>query len=201
MTVWAFFTSVLRPLAGEPFWETIERAGNYGVPLAFLVLSGWARSWRGWFEPIAPRPSAEPDSGRMERVAMILRVTTALLLIGHGGYGAFAHKQMLADQYATVGLSAVPGGLGALVPGIGWFEILMGAAVLVAPVPALLLFIFAWKVATEMLYPASGSPFWEFVERGGSYGAPLALFFLKSRRAARDPIGGGMNVAAPEGVT
>ncbi|HEY6221808.1 MAG TPA: hypothetical protein VIX13_04660, partial [Candidatus Eisenbacteria bacterium] len=86
-----------------------------------------------------------------------------------------------------------------LVPGIGWFEMLLGAAVLVAPLPALLLFIFAWKVATEMLYPVSGAPFWEFIERGGSYGAPLALFFLTSRRAARDPIGGGMKVAAREG--
>jgi len=200
MAVWAFFTSVLRPLAGEAFWETIERAGNYGVPLAFLVMSGWAGSWRGWFEPIAPRPSVEPDSARMERVAVILRVTTALLLIGHGGYGAFAHKQMLADQYATVGLSAVPGGLGTLLPGIGWFEILLGAAVLVAPLPALLLFIFDWTAATEMLYPASGAPFWEFIERGGSYGAPLALFFLGARRAAREPIGGGVKASAREGV-
>ena len=200
MTGWAVFTSFLRPMAGQGYWEVIERAGNYGVPLAFLVMSGWARSWREWFEPIAPRPSVEPDSTRMERVAIILRVTTALLLIGHGGYGAFVQKQMLADQYAAVGLSAVPGGLGSLVPGIGWFEILLGMAVLVAPLPALLLFIFAWKVATEMLYPASGAPFWEFIERGGSYGAPLALFFLKSRRAARDPVEGRMKVVAREGV-
>jgi hypothetical protein len=200
MVVWAVFTSYLRPLAGQGYWELIERAGNYGVPLAFLVMSGWARSWREWFEPIAPRPAAEPDSARMASVAIVLRITTALLLIGHGGYGAFMHKEMLASQYATVGLSGMPGGLGTLVPGIGWFEMVLGAAVLVAPIPALLLFIFAWKVATEMLYPVSGAPFWEFVERGGSYGAPLALFFLISRRAARDPIGGRMKMAAREGV-
>ncbi|HEY6221541.1 MAG TPA: hypothetical protein VIX13_03295, partial [Candidatus Eisenbacteria bacterium] len=104
MTVWAVFTSFLRPMAGQGYWEVVERAGNYGVPLAFLVMSGWARSWRGWFEPIVPRPSVEPDRARMERVAMILRITTALLLIGHGGYGAFMHKQMLAGQYLAVGL-------------------------------------------------------------------------------------------------
>lgn len=202
MAVWALFTSFLRPMAGQGYWEVVERAGNYGVPLAFLVMSGWARSWREWFEPIAPRPSVEPDRARMERVAMILRVTTALLLIGHGGYGAFMHKQMLASQYLAVGLRDVPGGVVAfLVPGIGWFEIVLGVVVLLAPLPALLLFIFAWKVATEMLYPMSGSPFWEFIERGGSYGAPLALFFLTSRRAARDPVGGSMKVAAREGVT
>lgn len=200
MAVWAAFTSYLRPLAGQGYWELIERAGNYGVPLAFLVMSGWARSWREWFEPIAPRPSIEPDPARMARVAVVLRITTALLLIGHGGYGAFMHKQMLADQYATVGLSGLPGGLGALVPGIGWFEILLGAAVLVAPLPALLLFVFAWKVGTEILYPVSGAPFWEFIERGGSYGAPLALFLLTTRRPASDPVRGEMRMAAKEGV-
>jgi hypothetical protein len=200
MTVWAVFTAFLRPLAGQGYWEVLERAGNYGIPLAFLVMSGWARSWREWFEPIVPRPSPVPDPARMAKVAMVLRISTGLLLIGHAGFGAFMHKQMLAAQYAAVGLSGFPGGVGALVPGIGWFELFLGAAVLVAPLPALLLFIFAWKVVTEMLYPASGAPFWEFVERGGSYGAPLALFFLTTRRAARDPIGGGMKVAAREGV-
>jgi len=200
MSVWALFTSLLRPMAGQGYWEVIERAGNYGIPLAFLVMSGWARSWREWFEPILPRPSIEPNQARMAHVAIVLRITTGLLLIGHGGYGAFMHKQMLADQYASVGLSGVPGGLGTLVSGIGWFDMFLGAAVLVAPLPALLLFIFAWKVATEMLYPVSGAPFWEFIERGGSYGAPLALFFLISRRAARDPIGGSVKVPAREGV-
>ena len=42
MTVWAVFTSYLRPLAEQGYWELIERAGNYGIPLAFLVMSGWS---------------------------------------------------------------------------------------------------------------------------------------------------------------
>ncbi len=200
MTVWAAFTSFLRPAAGQGYWEVVERAGNYGVPLAFLVMSGWARSWREWFEPIVPRPAVEPDSARMVRVAVVLRITTALLLIGHAGYGAFVHKQMLATQYAAVGLSGFPGGVGALVPGIGWFEMLLGVAVLIAPLPPLLLFIFLWKVGTELLYPVSGAPFWEFIERGGSYGAPLALFLLTRRRTVSHPVRGEMKVAAKEGV-
>ena len=200
MTVWAVFTSFLRPVAGQGYWEVLERAGNYGIPLAFLVMSGWARSWREWFEPIVPRPSPVPDPARMATVALVLRIATALLLIGHAGYGAFMHKQMLASQYAAVGLSGFPGGVGALVPGIGWFEMVLGVAVLIAPLPPLLLFIFLWKVATELLYPVSGAPFWEFVERGGSYGAPLALFLITARRTASDPVRGGMKMAAKEGV-
>src|SRR4051812_47381543 len=37
MLAWALWTALLRPLAGEPFWEMLERAGNYGVPAALLL--------------------------------------------------------------------------------------------------------------------------------------------------------------------
>ena len=113
MTVWAVFTAFLRPMAGQGYWEVVERAGNYGIPFAFLVMSGWAKSWREWFEPIVPRPSLEPDAARMAKVAMILRAATAMLLIGHAGYGAFMHKKMLVDQYAAVGFGGFPGGAAA----------------------------------------------------------------------------------------
>jgi len=182
MASWALFTSILRPIAGEPVWETIERAGNYGVPLAFLAMSGVGRTWKEWFEPILPSSARSVSPNRMNRTTAILRWTTALLLIGHGGYGAFMQKAMLSKQYAVAGLSSVPIGLSGVVQGVGWFEMLLGAAVLVAPFAPILLFVFLWKVATEMLYPISGAPFWEFVERGGSYAAPLALFFLMIRR-------------------
>ena len=188
MTFWGAFTALLRPWAGEPFWETLERAGNYGVPLAFLAMSGWARTWREWFEPITPAPRDSLSPARLDRTAMILRLAAGLLLIGHGGFGAFMRKDMLADHYASVGLSAFPGGAAALVPLVGWTEILMGAAVILAPVPILLAFVFAWKIATELLYPASGAPFWEFVERGGSYAAPLALIVLHGRGRVPRPV-------------
>ena len=181
MTGWATFTALLRPWAGEPFWETLERAGNYGVPLAFLAMSGWARTWKEWFEPITPVPHPPLPAERIDRTALVLRLAAGLLLIGHGGYGAFMQKGMLASQYASVGLGAVPGGAPALVPVIGWIELVLGAAVLAAPVPILLVFVFAWKIATELLYPMSGAPVWEFVERGGSYAAPLALLILHGR--------------------
>lgn len=200
MVFWATFTSFLRPMAGQGYWEVLERAGNYGIPLAFLVMSGWAKSWRGWFEPIVPRPSREPDAARMARVAMTLRVVTALLLIGHAGYGAFMHKQMLADQYVSVGLAGFPGGATALVSSVGWFEMVLGIAVLLAPLPSLLMFVFLWKVATEMLYPVSGAPIWEFVERGGSYAAPLALFVLTFRRSVPSLAGAKGEVAVGEGA-
>jgi hypothetical protein len=35
LTVWGLWTASLRPLSGDSVWELVERAGNYGVPLAF----------------------------------------------------------------------------------------------------------------------------------------------------------------------
>ena len=107
MCLWCVWTALLRPLAGQGWWEFLERAGNYGVPLAFLLLHGWPRTGRGWVETIRPRP-VSPET--LRRVARALRWTTALLLIGHGGFGAFQHKAMLSEMYAHVGVPAAPWG-------------------------------------------------------------------------------------------
>ena len=44
MTAWALWTALLRPLAGESAFESLERAGNYGVPLALLLMTAFPRS-------------------------------------------------------------------------------------------------------------------------------------------------------------
>ncbi len=178
--IWCTWTALLRPLAGEGWWEFLERAGNYGVPLAFLLLHGWPRSRRAWFETIRPAPVPPEILGR---VAGVLRWTTGLLLIGHGGFGALQHKPMLADMYTHAGLPAIPWGHPSLETSIGLFELLLGVAILLRPMGVLLLFACVWKIASELLYPATGSPWWEFVERGGSYTAPFLLFLVQRMRA------------------
>ncbi len=55
---------------------------------------------------------------------------------------------------------------------------------LVWPAYGVLVFAFVWKVATELLRPAVGEPFWEFIERGGSYAANIALLFVRLRDGA-----------------
>src|SRR5256885_13448101 len=56
---------------------------------------------------------------------------------------------------------------------------MVGAFLLLArPRPGLLAGVAFWKVGTELLYPIAGASWWEFIERGGSYGAPLALAVL-----------------------
>jgi hypothetical protein len=170
MAVWGLWTALLRPLAGEPVFETMERAGNYGVPLALLLLVGWPRSWRGWLRA----PDGAPAS--RATIARVLQWTTGILLFGHGALAAITAKPLFATHYAALGLP------GAIAPVLGYAEMAVALVVMVAPSPALLIAIAVWKVATEALFPLAGSPVWEFIERGGSYAAPLALALLLVRR-------------------
>jgi hypothetical protein len=158
-------------------WELLERAGNFGVPLAFLILLGWCRDLPDWF---STRPMTALTEGRASVICWTLRVTTALLLIGHGGFDFAMHKDW-SSYAAAIGIN--PGTLEGhpLRPLAGWFECALGLLVLSWPWCGLLIFVFAWKLGTEALRPLAGEPIWEFIERGGSYGAPLALAWLRTR--------------------
>jgi len=169
MTVWAAWTALLRPLAGESIWEAVERAGNYGVPLALLTLTGSLTTWRDLLQARA-HPSSAPEA--LARTCTILRWTTCMLLAGHGALGALHGKPLLASHYAFIGLPV------ATTVVLGWFEICLATAVAARPTVPLLLFVAAWKLASESLWIATGAPIWEFVERAGSYAAPLALAAL-----------------------
>ncbi len=175
MAFWGFQTALLRPLAGQGIWELLERAGNYGAPFAFLLFLGWSARLSDWITP-HPAPLLTPERGRA--IAWTLRVTTALLLIGHGGF-SFAMGKSATSYFAAVGIPAQAVETWALTPIGGWLEAALGVAVLVAPQPGLLVFIFVWKLLTEATRPLAGEPIWEFIERGGSYAAPLALFVLQ----------------------
>jgi len=175
---WAIWTAMLRPLAGQGWSEFFERAGNYGVPIACLVAVGLAGGWSRRL------PEAWPalTTGSRRRLAWTLRLTTAILLAGHAGCALLLEKAGLAKHYAVFGVADTK----ALMLSVGWFELVLAAAVLLRPAPSLLVFIAAWKLGTESLFLTSGavSPFFEVVERGGSYIAPLALAWLVTRQPA-----------------
>ena len=175
MVVWGLQTAALRPLAGEGAWELLERAGNYGVPLAFLLLLGPGRSLRDW---VSSRPAPRLTPARATAIEWTLRITTACLLIGHGAFDFAMHKDW--SSYATA-LGIAPATVAAhpLRPFGGWAEVVFGLLVLVCPAVPVLVLVFIWKMGTEALRPLAGEPIWEFVERSGSYAAPLALLILR----------------------
>jgi hypothetical protein len=173
MSIWALWTALLRPLSGEPFFETIERAGNYGVPFAFLLLTAIPRSAGALFTALG---APTRDLRSLANVRLVLQWTTVLLLAGHGALGAITGKPMLQAHYAALGLP-----LGTMAA-VGWFELALAAIVAVRPMAGLLVFVAAWKIATESLVLVAGAPIGEVGERAGSYAAPLALAVMLAIR-------------------
>src|ERR1043165_3008987 len=100
MSVWATWTAALRPLSGDSAAEMIERAGNYGVPLALLAMCEWPSHPTEWFRSARRRVA---DELSMRRVALVLLATTAALLCGHALL-ALSGKPLLARQVAAAGL-------------------------------------------------------------------------------------------------
>ena len=50
MAFWGFATALIRPIAGEPIWDFVERFANIGAPLALLLLVGWPKRLKEWFK-------------------------------------------------------------------------------------------------------------------------------------------------------
>ena len=171
MSVWAVWTAALRPITGDSVAELFERAGNYGVPFALLLLCQWPSDLRGWLRAAHRR---ELTDGLVRRVALVLILTTATLLAGHAALGLNG-KPGLTQHYAAIGFGDD------VTRAVGGFESVLVALVLLVPAPIVAAFIAGWKLATEFLFIIAGAPIWEWIERGGSYAAPLALLTIARR--------------------
>jgi len=171
LVVWGFITAMCRPLSGEHVAEVIERAGNYGAPLTLLILSGFGgKSLKNWFSKISPDAFLTNEKV-LATATTCLRLVVFLLLIGHGWLN-LSEKKGLLGQYTSLGFSD-PVQIAHIV---GIFEILAALSVLIKPIRPVLLALFIWKMGTELFYPHWEA--FEWIERGGSYGAILALWFI-----------------------
>jgi hypothetical protein len=181
LVIWGTITAFLRPMSGEPFAEFIERAGNFGAPLALLVLSSDKGSlFKGFFSLV--KPVDQTDEATLKRVTNILRVVVFLLLIGHGWLNLI-EKKGLMGQYTALGFSN-PGEVAHIA---GFFEIGAAFLLLIRPLRPIIFALLIWKIGTELFYPHW--EMFEWIERGGSYGTLLALWFVlpQSKLWAKQP--------------
>ena len=186
MTFWGLMTAALRPMTGESFFELVERSANYGMPLAFLALAGWGTwSWRDLFSKIEPPETVE--ARQADVVAWVMRVSIALLLVGHGGLGIWAHKAEWTDFFGFFGIGGATVASAHLSQVVGWFEVALGVAVLLKPARNLLLFVLVWKVGTELLRPLVGQPLFQFIERSGDYVLPVSVMLLAALQRTLAP--------------
>lgn len=178
---WGLFTALLRPLSGEPFAECIERAGNYGAPFVLLMITGVKNlAVKDWF--LKMKAPAAIDSQTLKQVITALKIFGFLLLLGHGWLNII-EKQGLLNQYKSIGFTNPA--LTAHI--VGTFELIAAISLLFRPIRPLIFFLFIWKMATELFYPAWGV--FEWIERGGSYGVLLALWYATAPENMRSLTG------------
>lgn len=168
LVVWGFATASMRPLSGEPFAELLERAGNFGAPLTLLLLCPPSKGLQAWFRKIQPPGPVTQEN--LKKIILCLKLTAFLLLAGHGWLNLIEKKGLLA-QYASLGFSDVH--LAARIAGL--FEIAAAIVIVIRPLRPLVMLLFIWKMGTELFYPTW--EIFEWIERGGSYGTLLALWF------------------------
>jgi hypothetical protein len=168
LVIWGAVTAFLRPLSGEPFPEFIERAGNFGAPLAMLLLCG--RTTLSNLFHLA-KPAGQLNENTLNVLSRCLRIAAFLLLAGHGWLN-LVEKSSLLKQYTELGF-ANPANISLMV---GLVEITGALSILIRPLRPVVFFFFIWKMGSELLYPHY--ELFEFVERGGSYGVLLALWFV-----------------------
>ncbi|HJW16516.1 MAG TPA: hypothetical protein VJ499_05325 [Flavisolibacter sp.] len=169
LVIWGTITALLRPLSGEPVAEFFERAGNYGAPFMLLLITASGINMK---QNLAARISTSirltPDDSK--KIILGLRIAAFLIFLGHGWLNLIEKKGLL-DQYHSFGFSDIH--LVSRIVGIA--EVAAAFILLFKPVPWLVLMLFLWKMGSELFYP--NYEIFEFVERGGSYGILLALWF------------------------
>lgn len=106
----------------------------------------------------------------------ILRIASAMIFAGHGAYAIGVRADWIRF-FHTVRMSTTSAET--LMPLIGALDLALAVVVLVRPVRIALLWMAFWAAWTAILRPLSGDAILELLERGGNWGAPLALLFLK----------------------
>ena len=177
LVIWGIVTALLRPLSGESFAEVIERAGNYGAPLALLTLYGsTSMAFKGWFRRL--EPVSDVSEQTYKKLTACLKFAVFLLLIGHGWLN-LVEKKGLISQYASLGFSR-PVQIAHIA---GVFELTAALTVMIRPIRKVLFVLLIWKMGTELFYPHW--EVFEWVERGGSYGVILALYLALPKTLMR----------------
>lgn len=109
-------------------------------------------------------------------VLWVLRIGVAGEFFGHGVLALQGKETWLTwiSQMLEVGRPTAE----TLLMAIGILDIVTALVVLIAPMPAFVLWAALWGFWTAMVRPLVGEPVWDFVERWANWAAPLALLLL-----------------------
>jgi len=117
------------------------------------------------------------DMDRSKKLEWVLRIGVAGEFLGHGVFALQGKAQWIGwiSQMTGADASQAAG----LLTLVGLMDLLVVAAVLFRPFPAVLLWAAFWGFWTALVRPLVGEPVWDFVERWANWAAPLALLMLR----------------------
>ncbi len=113
----------------------------------------------------------------VKKTEWVLRIALFGIFLGHGVLAL-----QLKPSFLTMieGMSGVSGPLAEnLLLTIGVIDIITAILAIVYPFRLLLIWAITWGFLTGLARPVSGEPVWDFIERWGNWGIPLALLYLK----------------------
>ena len=95
---------------------------------------------------------------------------------------------MLINHWQSIGVDADV----AFITQVGYGEFALGVLIFLAPVRSLIFLALFWKLFTEFLYVPADTVtgmgivnIFEWIERWGDYGIPLAMLYIDSFRKAK----------------
>lgn len=110
-------------------------------------------------------------------IQWILRIALFGEFLGHGIFAIQLKQRFLEMLQAFVG---VTGDLAnTIMKTIGTIDIAVAFFALIKPIRIILIYASIWGFLTALARPIAGDPIWDFVERWGNVGVPLALLFLR----------------------
>ncbi len=180
---WTLFTALLRPVAGFGMVGYIERAGNFGPPIALLYFLN--NIWK-------KELSAEKLKHHISKLELILRICLSLLIMGHAG---LVITNPLITNYGDFNTLIVNLGVVNYPTDAAWlmtlaiFEMVLSLLVLFWPrTTGLMWFVLIFKVISEGMYAFAYGPYsiFETIERIGDYMIPLILMVIYSNWSQKD---------------
>ena len=131
---------------------------------------------------------AEIKESTIDTIFFLCKTCLALLLIGHAGFGFAVEKQMLINHWQSIGVNADIN----FITQVGYGELVLGILIFIAPIKPLIVIALFWKLFTEFLYVPADTVagmgivnIFEWIERWGDYGIPVAMLYILSYRQAK----------------
>ena len=106
----------------------------------------------------------------------ILRLGIFGTFLGHGVF-ALGIKAGWIPYFTNLGFSETFAT--AILPIIGFMDILVALIILIKPFKFILAWAALWGFWTALVRPLSGDPIWDFIERFANWAAPLALLCMQ----------------------